>query len=126
VARVLRRAVVPEPAARALGIRRALARTLPHARGRAHLRRARRRRVLLLDADLLGARAGSRRGAGARRALEEGAAAYRGELLEGLAVRDAEEFESWLIARRETARTQVCDVLKRLVDSTAQRHLEAR
>ncbi|MDD5562876.1 MAG: tetratricopeptide repeat protein [Thermoanaerobaculaceae bacterium] len=49
------------------------------------------------------------------RELEAAAELYRGDLLDGVLLADAEEFESWLVVQRERLRAQACDVLRRLV-----------
>ncbi|HQU32853.1 MAG: hypothetical protein B7Z68_01380 [Acidobacteria bacterium 21-70-11] len=47
--------------------------------------------------------------------LEAAAELYRGDLLDGVLLSDAEEFESWLVVQRERLRAQACEVLRRLV-----------
>ncbi len=59
-----------------------------------------------------------------RRDLEAAADLYRGDLLAGILLADAEEFESWLVVQRERVRTQACEVLRRLVQ-THRRHGDA-
>ena len=68
--------------------------------------------------------AGRRTGAGedeARRELEAAAELCRGDLLDGMFLADAEEFESWLVVQRERVRAQACEVLRRLVQINRRR-----
>jgi pimeloyl-ACP methyl ester carboxylesterase/DNA-binding SARP family transcriptional activator len=51
------------------------------------------------------------------------AARFRGELLEGLAITDHQDFESWLLTERETARRTRASLLRILVDRL---HAEGR
>lgn len=64
----------------------------------------------ILQADLWGFEAGA--GQGDAAALEH----YRGRLLEGFHIRDAEPFESWLQAERERVQEQYLGLLKRLAE----------
>ena len=69
--------------------------------------------------DVMAVTAASRKpGAGEdeiRPELEEAAELYRGDLLDGVLLADAEEFESWLAVQRERVRSQACEVLRRLI-----------
>jgi len=49
-------------------------------------------------------------------ALQAMAAAFRGELLEGLDLPDCHGYQAWLIAEREAARRLHADILRKLVD----------
>lgn len=59
------------------------------------------------------------------RPLEEAAAAFRGELLEGLDVPDAPDYHAWCVAQREDARRLELRVLDQLVELLRARAEEA-
>ncbi len=54
-------------------------------------------------------------------ALAEAVALYRGDFLEGFALRHAPDFEAWLLLRRETYRRMMLDALYRLTTAALQR-----
>jgi pimeloyl-ACP methyl ester carboxylesterase/DNA-binding SARP family transcriptional activator len=57
--------------------------------------------------------------------LEEAAAAFRGEALEGLDVPDAPEYQAWCVAQREESRRLELSILDRLVEVLRERPEEA-
>jgi DNA-binding SARP family transcriptional activator len=78
-----------------------------------------RMRTELVEVDLAGVRArlGGRPGAASVEALQSAAAAFRGELLEGLDLPDCFAFHAWLMAIREEARALRVAVLEALLAS---------
>jgi DNA-binding SARP family transcriptional activator/predicted ATPase/Tfp pilus assembly protein PilF len=47
--------------------------------------------------------------------MERAAGLFRGDLLDGVSLADAEEFETWLVAQRERHRAHACELLGRLI-----------
>jgi DNA-binding SARP family transcriptional activator len=59
-------------------------------------------------------------------ALDRAAALYQGELLAGLALQDAPEFEEWLLLRRSSLHNQALAALETLADAHEKRGDDAR
>ncbi len=58
---------------------------------------------------------------GSEEGLEQAAALYRGELMDGFSLADSPDFETWLVLRRETFRRRLLDTLYRLTTCRLQR-----